>query len=143
MYSTWDGKTWNKRLLIFCRTLSLTLRNLRTHNVIVKCAQGEKPHNCHFTFFKIYLGAGCDPSAPLLQREVNCAYINNLSMVFNPQTWATENACKDPAIVMSMSEESMKEIGACHRGDNTLLTMWIINSTHSCEICKLIWCFKD
>ena len=49
-------------------------------------------------------------------------------MVFNPQTWATENACKDLATVMSISEESIKETGACHRGDNALLTIWIINS---------------
>lgn len=48
-------------------------------------------------------------------------------MVFTPQTWATDNACKDPAIVMSTSEESMRETGAYHRGNNTLLTIWIIN----------------
>ena len=48
-------------------------------------------------------------------------------MLFNPQTWAIEKACKDPAIVMSMSEESMREAGAYHRCNNTLLTIWIIN----------------
>lgn len=87
--------------------------------------------------FKSYLGPGCDPSAPLFQRGVNCTHIKDLSVVFNPQTWATDSVSKYLA-VMSMSELSVREFGACYRNDNTVLIIWIMNSDISFAIYKLI-----
>lgn len=47
-------------------------------------------------------------------------------MVFKPCTWAAEDPQKGPAIVMSMSEETVKKVGACN--SSCLLSGWITNS---------------
>lgn len=49
-------------------------------------------------------------------------------MVFKPQTWAAENPHKDLAILMSMSEETVKKFGVCHSSCSFLLSGWITSS---------------
>lgn len=49
-------------------------------------------------------------------------------MVCKSQTWAAENPHKDPAIVMPMSEETVKRAGAYNSSCDFLLSGWITNS---------------
>lgn len=48
-------------------------------------------------------------------------------MVFNPQNWAAENDCKDPAIVISIPGETVKKVVACHSSSDFLLSVWVMN----------------
>ena len=49
-------------------------------------------------------------------------------MVFKPCTWAAENPYRDLAIVMAMSEETVKKVGTDNSSCNFLLSGWITNS---------------